>query len=73
MGARREGADFFFTLRTIAGRSYRIEYKDRLTDPAWQPFGADITATGPVTEIPDPGITALQSMRYYRARVLPQP
>ncbi|MEO6785342.1 MAG: S8 family serine peptidase [Chthoniobacteraceae bacterium] len=71
LGTRTDGADFYFTLSTIAGRTYHIEYTDQLTNPAWHPFGSDITATGPTTEVPDPGITALQPSRFYRARVLP--
>ena len=71
IGSRTDGGDFFFTLSTISGRTYRIEYKNQLSDLAWQTLGADFTATGSTTEIPDPGVTAGQPSRFYRARVLP--
>ncbi len=64
---------FSFTLQTIAGRTYRIEYKNTLSDTDWQTFGADITATGPLTTIPDPDVTASQPSRFYRAKVMPVP
>ncbi len=73
LGTRTDGSDFFFSFKSIATRTYHIEYTDQLTVPNWQPFGMDITATGPITEVPDPGITALQPSRFYRARVLPAP
>ena len=71
VSSRTNGGDFFFTLKTVAGRTYRIEYKNQLTDPAWLTLGTDITATGSTTEIPDTGVTAAQPSRFYRARVLP--
>jgi subtilisin family serine protease len=73
LGTRMSGSDFFFTFKSVAGHTYRIEYKDQLTDPAWQPLGTDIPGTGTPIEIPDPGIIAVQPSRFYRARVLPQP
>ena len=65
------GGGFAFTLQTIAGRTYRIEYKNALTDPEWQIFGADFTATGSSLQISDPGVFPGQPSRFYRARVLP--
>ena len=65
------GSVFSFTLSTLPGRTYRIEYKDKLTDPTWLPFGTDINATSTTTEVPDPGVTAGQPSRFYRAKVLP--
>ena len=57
----------------VAGRSYRIECKDSLSDPAWLPLGADFTATGATTEVPDLGLASGQSTRFFRARLLPLP
>ena len=71
LNTRASGGDFFFTFKSIAGRTYRIECKDSLTDIAWLALGADITATGPTTEVPDPGAITGQLSRFYRARVLP--
>jgi hypothetical protein len=67
----RDGGDFFFTFKSVAGRNYRIEYKARLTDPAWQPLGADLIASGPATEVQDAGVVGLHLSRFYRARLLP--
>ncbi|MEO6740998.1 MAG: S8 family serine peptidase, partial [Chthoniobacteraceae bacterium] len=67
------GSSFIFTLQTTAGRTYRIEYKNALSDTDWQIFGTDITATGPLTLIPDPGVTSDQPSRFYRAKVMPVP
>lgn len=68
---RTDGADFYLTIRSVAKRNYLIEYTDDLANPAWLPLGAEFTATGPATEVQDPGITANQSARYYRARLMP--
>ncbi len=68
---RANGADFFLTFRSVAGRKYRVEYKDKLTDSAWLSLGADITAGGATTEVSDPGVIAGVSSRFYRARLLP--
>jgi hypothetical protein len=49
---------------TIPGKTYRVEYKDRIDDPAWLPLGADTVATGLNTSVPlgSAGIP----QRYYR-------
>ena len=73
LGTRTSGGDFFFTFKSVANRTYRIEYKDQLTDPAWLPLGTDIPGTGAAIEIPDAGIITGQPSRFYRARALPQP
>ena len=73
ISTRTSGTDFFFTLRTIPGRTYRIEFTDPINPAAWQNFGPDITANSVATEVPDPGATAGHRTRFYRARVLPSP
>ena len=71
LGTRASDGDFFFTFKSVAGRTYHIEYADGFNAPTWLPFGTDITASGPTTEVPDVGVIAGQSSRFYRARVLP--
>ena len=73
LGYKTSGGDFFFTFKSIAGRTYRIECKDSLTDIAWLALGADITATASTTEVHDFGAIAGQPTRFYRAKVLPSP
>ena len=68
---RTNGADFFVSFNTVAGRNYRVEYKNSLTDPTWLPIGADITADSTITEVPDLGALAGMPERFYRARLLP--
>ncbi len=68
---RASGADYFFTFKSVVGRSYRIEYKNKLSDPEWQTLGADILASAATTEIADPGVIGGVFARFYRARLLP--
>ncbi len=71
LAVQMSGGDFSFTFRSVPGRHYRIETKNSMSDPAWIPLGADFTASGATTLIPDPGVTSAQPSRYYRARLLP--
>jgi hypothetical protein len=50
--------------KSIPGRTYRIESKNSLADPAWTATGPDIIAAGPVTTATDPVGTA--PVRFYR-------
>ncbi len=70
-GMQAAAGDFSLTFQSVAGRHYRVEYKDQLTDAAWLPLGADITATGTATTVQDSAITATQPRRFYRVRLLP--
>ena len=58
------------TLETqvIPGRSYVIEFKDRLTDATWQPLGEPRTTAGAVLSITDNFAAA--SQRFYRIKRL---
>jgi hypothetical protein len=50
----------------VAGRTYSVQYKTSLNDPAWQKIG-DVSAqnvTG-IVEVPDPFGTEI-SQRFYR-------
>jgi hypothetical protein len=53
---------------TVAGRSYRLQYKDDLGAAAWTTVGADLTGTGkPLSFAPD---ISMASARFYRVVVL---
>jgi hypothetical protein len=58
-----------FTIRTIAGRTYRIEYSDTLTPGSWTQLIPDRFATGSTLVVQDPFNEA--SQRFYRVRLLP--
>jgi hypothetical protein len=59
---------YAITFVTIAGKTYRVEYKDSLDDPSWTPLDAGVTATGDrLTVNDDPG-SSLQ--RFYRIVVV---
>ena len=45
------------------GRTYRVDYKDDLTAPFWNPLGAPVTATGTSTTATD---TTAVGQRFYR-------
>lgn len=50
----------------VAGKTYRAEFKDALTDTPWTPLGQDLTATGPTATTTDPASPNPQ--RFYRVR-----
>ena len=45
-GFRQAGSQVNLSFPTIAGRMYRVEFKNALDAPAWTPLGSDILATG---------------------------
>ena len=45
-GLRQAGSQVTLTFPTVAGRMYRVEFKNTLDAPAWTPLGSDILATG---------------------------
>ena len=49
---------------TIVGRSYRVDYKNNLTDATWLPLTPNVVATGVTLSVPD-NIGA-QPQRFYR-------
>lgn len=53
-----------FECQVIAGRTYRVEYKDTLAAATWTPLGGTITATDPILVFHDD--PAGRSQRYYR-------
>jgi hypothetical protein len=59
---------------TVAGQTYRMEYKDGLTDASWAFVlgGEEIVGTGEGVEASDPDPNArLLGHRFYRARLCP--
>jgi len=53
--------------QTVPGHTYRVEYKNNLTDPIWLPLGADHFATGTTHVVTD---TSNSSQRFYRVRMI---
>ncbi len=56
------------SFQAIAGKTYRVEYKDALDDPVWTALGSDLTATTSALIITD-NIGA-NSQRFYRVLVV---
>ncbi len=55
--------------KTAAGRIYRVERSGTLTAPVWSPV-AEVTGTGGVAQVDDPGAIAAHATQFYRVRVL---
>jgi len=58
-----------FQSQVIAGRTYRLEYKDDLQAPAWTPLGGTLTAAGPTLTVTD--LPGSAPKRFYRLVLLP--
>ncbi len=58
-----------FNVGTVSGRSYRIEYKNSLSDTEWQRLGGDRVASGASLTITDDITSSPQ--RFYRVAELP--
>jgi subtilisin family serine protease len=55
------------TWNSIPGTTYRVEYKNSLSDPAWNPLAPDVVASGPAAAETDPvGV----GQRFYRVEVV---
>ena len=61
---RLPNGDLSFTLATTPGKSYRVEYKNALNAPTWQPLGPDVVAASTSLTMTDPIIP--NSQRFYR-------
>ena len=62
----RSGADVLVRFTTIAGRTYRIEYKNDLPAAAWSVLAANVAGTGGIVTVADAGAANLPK-RFYRA------
>jgi hypothetical protein len=56
------------TWNSVAGQTYRLQYKDRLTDTTWQDVQPDVLATGPTTTLTNSLGSATQ--RFYRVTLV---
>jgi hypothetical protein len=54
-----------FTWPAIPGHSYRLQFKQTLSDPEWQTLGSDITATGTTASGADSNFSG-EPQRFYR-------
>ena len=64
---------FSLSFPTEVGKSYTVQYKDALTDPAWTdlvPPGS-VPGTGGLLTIYDPSPAALHPTRFYRIMSMP--
>lgn len=60
------GTSFSFTVSTVGGLTYTLEYKEVLSDPLWSSL-PPVPGDGTVKTLTDP--TATGSTRFYRVRV----
>jgi len=56
------------TWNSVAGQTYRLQYKDRLIDTTWQDVLPDVLATGPITTLTN-GLSGA-TQRFYRLRLM---
>jgi Lamin Tail Domain/CotH kinase protein/Putative Ig domain len=64
----REGNVIAIRFPTLPGRTYRVEYKDHLSDADWIPLEAGQTLNGPTITVEDPMVPGGQ--RFYRVAQL---
>jgi hypothetical protein len=60
-----DGAGAHITFTSVAGRTYRLDYKGAITDPAWLPAVNNIAGQGGTTTVLEPGAIG-QSFKFYR-------
>jgi hypothetical protein len=61
---RMPGGEVSISFGTIPGKTYRVEYKNNLNEPAWTPVGPNMVADSTsLTVVDDPGA---QPQRFYR-------
>jgi hypothetical protein len=63
------GGTVNFNFSTVAGRTYRVDFKDNLNVPDWTPLGANQVATGTSLSVIDN--IGVQAQRFYRIVQLP--
>ena len=64
------GNDADIAFGTVLGMNYRVEYTSDLVTGTWQVLSNNISGSGGVIQIIDPGAIR-QSSRFYRVRLLP--
>ena len=57
-------------INSVAGKTYRFEFKNRLTDPAWTSLPGDVTGDGGVISMTD-NTVGTNETRFYRVLVTP--
>lgn len=62
-GVELAGTNLVLTWTAIYGKTYRVEYTDRLDAPGWSNLPANVTASGPTAWSPNALDTA---QRFYR-------
>jgi hypothetical protein len=65
------GGNAQISLITGSNRFYRVDYTTNLVNAVWTTLTNNIPGTGGTVTVTDPGGTAGQPARYYRAAVLP--
>ncbi len=55
-----------FTIETIPGRTYRVQYTDDLGAVAWTSLGPDFVAANPYASLSDPARAAHRFYRVFR-------
>jgi len=66
--APAQNGGYAISFVTVPGKTYRVEYKDTLDEPNWQPLDVDFIATGDSFTVNDS--LAGSSQRFYRILVL---
>ena len=61
----QDGVTISLLFQTIPGKTYRVDYKNSLNDPAWQPLGGDRPA-GVMTRITITDTLAGRAQKFYR-------
>ena len=71
MGLFIQNGSLTFSFATVAGESYRVDFKDDLSSPIWTPLGGNRPGTGGLIAITDDLNASAQ--RFYRIVRLPKP
>ena len=57
------------TWKSVAGRTYHLQVKHRLTDAAWTELGVDVVAQGETLSVQDTAV-GTNGERFYRVRLV---
>jgi hypothetical protein len=57
------------TWTAVPGQTYRVQYKDDLANPAWNPISPDLLATAPTLTLTNSPVASMQ--RFYRVLLVP--